>query len=97
MTADAAIKMRRLIELCDCFHLPVLNFVDEPGFMIGPGAESNGTIRFGMAAVSAAAKAQTPWASVLVRKNFGVASAAHFGPDSYRLNWPSADSGALPL
>ena len=97
MTAEAAIKMRRLIELCDCFHLPVLNFVDEPGFMIGPGAESNGTIRFGMAAVSAAAKAQTPWASVLVRKNFGVASAAHFGPDSYRLNWPSAESGALPL
>ena len=97
MTAEAGIKMRRLIELCDCFHLPVVNFVDEPGFMIGPSAEANATIRFGMAAVSAAAKAQTPWASVLIRKNFGVASAAHFGPDNYRLDWPSAESGALPL
>ena len=60
MTAQAAQKMRRLIELCDTFHLPVLNFVDEPGFMIGPDAERDGTIRYGMAAVAAAAQARTP-------------------------------------
>ncbi|MGI9335908.1 MAG: acyl-CoA carboxylase subunit beta, partial [Gammaproteobacteria bacterium] len=53
MTAEAAQKMRRLIELCDTFHLPLVNFVDEPGFMIGPDAERNGTIRYGMAAVMA--------------------------------------------
>ena len=39
----------------------------------------------------------TPWASVLVHKAFGVASAAHFGPDTYRLDWPSAETGALPI
>jgi acetyl-CoA carboxylase carboxyltransferase component len=93
----AAQKMRRLIELCDTFHLPVVNFVDEPGFMIGPEAEANGTIRYGMAAVAAAAQAATPWASVQIHKNFGVASAAHYGPDTYTLNWPSAQSGALPI
>ncbi|MEM7405342.1 MAG: carboxyl transferase domain-containing protein [Pseudomonadota bacterium] len=97
MTMEAAQKMRRLVELCDTFHLPVVNFVDEPGFMIGPEAEANGTIRYGMAAVSAAAQAQTPWASVLISKNFGVASAAHYGPDTYKLNWPSAQYGALPI
>jgi acetyl-CoA carboxylase carboxyltransferase component len=97
MTMNAAQKMRRLIELCDTFHLPVVNFVDEPGFMIGPEAEANGTIRYGMAAVAAAAQAATPWASVQIHKNFGVASAAHYGPDTYTLNWPSAQSGALPI
>ena len=97
MTTAAAQKMRRLIEMCDTFHLPLVNFVDEPGFMIGPQAESSGTIRYGMAAVAAAAQASTPWASVQVHKSFGVASAAHFGPDTYRLDWPSAESGALPI
>ncbi len=97
MTMEAAQKMRRIIELCDTFHLPLVNFVDEPGFMIGPEAEANGTIRYGMAAVAAASQAATPWASVQIHKNFGVASAAHYGPDTYVLNWPSAQSGPLPI
>ena len=97
MTAAAAQKMRRLIEMCDTFHLPMVNFVDEPGFMIGPQAESEATIRYGMAAVAAAAQSRTPWASVQIHKSFGVASAAHYGADNYRLNWPSAQSGALPI
>ncbi len=97
MTAEAGQKMRRMIELCDTFHLPMIHFVDEPGFMIGPGAEADATIRYGMAAVAAAATASIPWASVRVHKCFGVAGAAHFGPDAYVLDWPSAESGALPL
>ena len=97
MTMEAAQKMRRIVELCDTFHLPLVNFIDEPGFMIGPDAEANGTIRYGMAAVAAASQAATPWASVQIHKNFGVASAAHYGPDTFRLNWPSAQSGPLPI
>ncbi len=97
MTAAAAQKTRRLIELCDTFHLPIVNFIDEPGFMIGPDAEHDGTIRYGMAAVAAAATASVPWASVLLHKSFGVASAAHYGANNYRLDWPSAQYGALPI
>ena len=97
MTAEAAQKMRRLIELCETFHLPIVNFVDEPGFMIGPSAETAATIKFGMAAVAAAHSAKIPWASVRVRKSFGVAAAAHYGANAYILDWPSAESGALPL
>lgn len=97
MTAEAAQKMRRQIEFCETFHLPLVNFVDEPGFMIGPEAERNGTIRYGMAAVAAAAEATIPWASVRVHKSFGVAGAAHYGPNAYILDWPSAETGALPL
>ena len=97
MTAAGARKVRRLIELCDTFHLPVLSFVDEPGFMIGAEAEAEATIRFGTAAVLAAAECTAPWATVMVRKAYGVAQAAHFGPDAYVLAWPSVESGALPV
>lgn len=97
MSAQGAQKVRRFVELAETFHLPVVNFVDEPGFMIGPGAEAAGTIRYGMGAVAAAAQAQVPWASVQVHKTFGVAGAAHYGQDAYTLVWPSAEAGALPV
>jgi acetyl-CoA carboxylase carboxyltransferase component len=97
MTASAAQKYRRFVELCDTFHLPIVNFIDQPGFMIGPEAERAGTIRFGMAAVAAAAQVKVPWASIQVHKGFGVATAAHYGPNAYVLAWPSAESGALPI
>ncbi len=97
MTAAGAQKTRRFIELCDTFHVPVLSLVDEPGFMIGAEAEQAATIRFGTAAVLAAAGCSVPWASVIVRKCHGVAAVAHFGPDAYVLAWPSAEMGALPV
>ena len=97
MTAQAAQKYRRFVELCDTFHLPVVNFVDQPGFMIGPEAERAGTIRYGMAAVCAAAQASVPWAAIQVHKGFGVATAAHYAPGAYVLAWPSVETGALPL
>lgn len=97
MTAAAAQKYRRFVEMCDQFHLPVVNFVDQPGFMIGPEAERAGTIRYGMAAVAAAVQASVPWAVIQVHKGFGVATAAHYAPDAYVLSWPSVESGALPI
>jgi acetyl-CoA carboxylase carboxyltransferase component len=97
MTATAAQKYRRFVEMCDTFHVPIVNFIDQPGFMIGPEAERAGTIRFGMAAVAAAAQAKVPWASIQIHKAFGVASAAHYAPGAYVLAWPSAESGALPV
>lgn len=97
MTAEGAQKVRRFFEMCDTFHLPIVNFVDEPGFMIGPEAEKSGTIRYGTSAVMAAAQSTVPWASILIHKSFGVASAAHFGPAGYVLAWPSFEAGALPI
>lgn len=97
MTAAGAQKVVRLIELCETFHLPIVTFVDEPGFMIGLEAERAATIRYGTAAVLRAAGCRVPWATVIVRRVFGVAGAAHFGPDAYVLAWPSAEQGALPV
>ena len=97
MTSDASLKLRKFIEFVNTFNIPVLSFVDEPGFMIGPESEKAGTIRHGTAAISALMQSIVPWASIIVRKVYGVAGAAHFSPDSYTLSWPSAESGALPV
>ena len=97
MTADNAKKTSRFIKLCDQFNIPIISFVDEPGFLIGPDAEKNATILHGTEAVLAAVDSTIPWCSVLIRKSFGVGSAAHFGPESYVLAWPSSEAGPLPL
>ncbi|MCP5433587.1 MAG: propionyl-CoA carboxylase [Alphaproteobacteria bacterium] len=97
MTAEGAQKFRRFVDLCNTFRLPIVSFVDEPGFMIGPESEAAGTIRHGAAAIAAVVQSRVPWAAVMVRKSFGVAAAAHVGPGAYVLSWPSAESGPLPL
>lgn len=97
MTADGSRKAKRMMELCDTFHIPIVNFLDEPGFMIGPDAEQQGAIREGMSAVSAAVQSTVPWATIAIHKSFGVASAAHFAPNTYQLAWPSYEMGALPV
>ncbi|MGE4606098.1 MAG: carboxyl transferase domain-containing protein [Myxococcota bacterium] len=97
MTADGAQKVRRFFELCDSFHLPILSFVDEPGFAIGSAAEKAGTIRYGMQTMFAALQTSVPWFAVLVRKSFGVAAGIHLGPQVTAVAWPSAQSGALPV
>ena len=97
MTAIGARKARRFIEFCETFHLPIVCFIDEPGFMIGSTAEQEGTIRDGTATVLTAAMSTVPWASVVLRKSFGVAQAAHYGQDAYVLAWPSAEMGPLPV
>jgi len=97
MSAEGAQKVRRFVETCDRFGLPMVSFVDEPGFMIGPEAERAGTIRYGMEAMFAVAQSEMPWAAVIVRKAFGVAAGIHIGPGCHVLAWPSAQSGALPV
>ena len=97
MTATGSQKAKRMMELCDTFHIPIINFLDEPGFMIGPDAEQAGTIRYGMSAIAAAVQSTVPWANIAVHKSFGVASAAHYAPNTYKLAWPSYEMGALPV
>ena len=62
MTAQAAQKLRRFVDMCNTFHLPVLSFVDEPGFMIGSASEKAATIRHGTAAIAAVMQSRVPWA-----------------------------------
>lgn len=98
-TADASQKVIRFVDLAETFHLPVVNFVDVPGFLIGPEAEQAGTIRHGSRALTAIYQATVPWCSIIVRKVFGVAGAAHTDASRYRYRyaWPSGDWGSIPL
>jgi len=97
MTAEGARKVRRFVELCDSFHLPIVSLMDEPGFMIGSEAEKAGTIRYGMEAMFAVNQSEVPWFTVIVRKSFGVAAGLHLGPRGTVVAWPSAQSGSLPV
>jgi acetyl-CoA carboxylase carboxyltransferase component len=97
MTADGAQKLRRFVELCDQFHLPIVSLMDEPGFMIGTQAEREATIRHGLAAIFAVQQTAVPWFTLIVRRSFGVAAGCHLGPGGTVVAWPSAQSGALPL
>jgi acetyl-CoA carboxylase carboxyltransferase component len=97
MSADGARKIRRFVETCDAFHLPIVSFVDEPGFLIGPEAEAAGTIRYGMEAIFSVLQARVPWLSIVLRKSFGVAQGIHYGRDATVVAWPSMMSGALPV
>jgi acetyl-CoA carboxylase carboxyltransferase component len=98
-TARASEKVTRFVDLAQTFHLPLVHLVDVPGFLIGPQAEQEGTIRYGMRAASAILQSTVPWCSVIVRKVFGVAGALHQNSSRYcmRVAWPSAEWGSLPI
>ena len=98
-TAASSEKVTRFVDLADTFHLPVVHFVDNPGFVIGTDAEKAATIRYGARALAAIYQASTPWCSVILRKVYGVAGAAHQDASklSYRFAWPSGNWGSLPL
>ena len=99
VNATASEKMMRFVDLCDTFHLPVLNLVDNPGFLIGTQAEEEGTVRLGSRALMAVYQSSVPWVSVIIRRCYGVAGAGHGKTDGLNLRyaWPSADWGSLPI
>jgi propionyl-CoA carboxylase beta chain len=68
---DAADKIARLVRFCDCFNLPLLTFVDSPGFLPGVGQEHGGIIRHGAKIVYAYSEATVPKISVVTRKAYG--------------------------
>ena len=99
VNASAAEKMMRFVDLCDTFHLPMINLVDNPGFLIGTEAEQEGTVRLGSRALMAVYQSSIPWVSVIIRRCYGVAGAGHGKSDGLNLRyaWPSADWGSLPI
>jgi acetyl-CoA carboxylase carboxyltransferase component len=96
---QTAEKFNRLADLAELFHLPLLHLVDVPGFRIGLDSEIDGVMRAGVRALTAVSQSTVPWCTVIVRKAFGVAGAAHQHPErfSFRYAWPSAVWGSLPI
>lgn len=99
MDADAARKQIHFMELCDTFHIPLVFFVDVPGFMVGLKAESEGTLREGMRAVYMAGQLKVPTLTLVIRKCYGMAGMATCNKSDIdlKLAWPSGEWGSLPV
>jgi acetyl/propionyl-CoA carboxylase alpha subunit/acetyl-CoA carboxylase carboxyltransferase component len=99
MTADGCDKLKRHLDLCDLFHLPILNLIDSPGFAVGLEHEITGTIRKGAEWMIAYAQVSVPVFTVIMRRSFGVAGNNFATPRSgasARVVWPAADVGGIP-
>ena len=99
LTAAGCEKLTRHLDLCDLFHLPILNLVDNPGFAVGVEHELAGTIRRGGEWMVAFAQVGVPIFTVLMRRSFGVAGNNFATPVSracVRVAWPAADAGGIP-
>jgi acetyl-CoA carboxylase carboxyltransferase component len=99
LTLKSSQKVESFIDFCDTFHLPIVSLFDQPGVMIGPDAEKAGTIRAAMRVLAAIEQSCVPWCTIIMRRAFGVAGAAHgrLGGINQRFAWPSASWGSIPI
>ena len=95
---DAAEKAARFVRTCDAFNIPVLTFVDVPGFLPGTDQEWNGIIRRGAKLIYAYSEATVPLITVIVRKAYGgaydVMGSKHLGAD-VNLAWPTGQIAVM--
>ncbi|MGI8695548.1 MAG: acyl-CoA carboxylase subunit beta [Mycobacteriales bacterium] len=95
---DASEKAARFVRTCDCFNIPVLTFVDVPGFLPGTSQEWDGIIRRGAKLIYAYAEATVPKVTVITRKAYGgaydVMGSKHLGAD-VNIAWPSAQIAVM--
>ena len=98
MDINSADKISRLVRMCDAFNLPIVTFVDSPGFLPGVHQEHGGVIRHGAKVLFAYAEATVPKVSVVTRKAYGgayvVMSSKYLGTD-ITYAWPSAEIAVM--
>ncbi|MDP9824223.1 propionyl-CoA carboxylase beta chain [Nocardioides massiliensis] len=95
---DASEKAARFVRFCDAFNIPVLTFVDVPGFLPGTDQEYSGIIRRGAKLIYAYAEATVPLVTIITRKAYGgaydVMGSKHLGAD-INLAWPTAQIAVM--
>ena len=95
---DASEKAARFVRTCDAFNIPVLTFVDVPGFLPGTDQEFNGIIRRGAKLIYAYAEATVPLITVITRKAYGgayvVMGSKHLGAD-INVSWPGGQVAVM--
>jgi propionyl-CoA carboxylase beta chain len=94
----SSIKAGRFVRFCDAFNIPILTFVDVPGFLPGTGQEHGGIIKHGAKLLFAYAEATVPKVTVITRKAYGgaydVMASKHLRGD-VNLAWPSAEIAVM--
>ena len=99
----AADKASRFVEWCDAYGLPLISFVDNPGYMVGPDAEQEGIARHHARPLSAIHHRTVPLYTVQVRKAYGLGPFAMSGYGTsrkmpeLRVAWPTVESGGMSL
>ena len=95
---NASVKGARFVRFCDAFNIPLVSFVDVPGFMPGPKEEQGGIIRHGAKFIYAYAEATVPKVTVITRKAYGgayiVMSSKHLRGD-INYAWPTAEIAVM--
>jgi len=95
---DASIKAARFVRTCDCFNVPLVTFVDVPGFLPGVGQEHGGIIKHGAKLLYAYCEATVPKLTVITRKAYGgaydVMSSKHIRGDM-NFAWPTAEIAVM--
>jgi propionyl-CoA carboxylase beta chain len=95
---DASVKAARFIRFCDCFHIPLVTFVDVPGFLPGTQQEFGGIIRHGAKLLFAYAEATVPKITIITRKAYGgaydVMSSKHLRGDM-NFAYPTAEIAVM--
>ncbi len=95
---DASDKAARFIRMCDCYNIPLLNFVDVPGFFPGKEQEEKGIIRHGAKMLYAFCEAKVTKITLLIRKAYGGSYLAMCSKESgadYVLAWPTAEVAVM--
>jgi propionyl-CoA carboxylase beta chain len=98
LDSDASRKASRFVRFCDCFEIPILTFVDVPGFLPGTAQEYGGLIKHGAKLLFAYSEATVPKVTVITRKAYGgaydVMSSKHIGGD-VNYAWPTAEIAVM--
>ena len=101
LDAPACDKLARFMQLADAFGLPLLTFVDTPGFMVGPASEKTAMVRHASRLFVTAASLRVPVVSVILRRGYGLGAmaltAGHFHAPVATAAWPSGEFGAMGL
>jgi len=100
MDVAAGTKVIRFIQLCDTFHVPMVYFADEPGFMVGIEAQKQGIVRAGARTVCVTQNSRMPWLTFVIRQIYGVAGMLHdraMRGMFKRVAWPSAHWGSMHI
>ena len=99
--ADAADKAARFMHLCNAHGLPIISFVDTPGFMVGPEIETLAQVRHVSRMFIAAAHLRVPLLAVVLRKGYGLGAmamtAGGFAESLFTIAWPTGEFGGMGL
>ncbi len=101
VTAPAADKAARFLQLCDAFDLPVLSLIDTPGYMVGPNAEADALVRRASRLLVAGAALRVPVVAVILRRAYGLGAQAMTAGSLHEpvltVAWPTAHLGPMGL